>query len=233
MEVSMTTYETGRYDMFKRICRFGEAHRELFSEASDARKTFGLVAKYVNDLDALARARRDAVEHTWRQRAEARQALTARLRVLARVACDESRRVPGADAHFPFPSRRWDAALLQTGKLFVSECANARDMFRRYGMPDTFVADLQTLVDAFEDCTHRGWHRRTTIVVARLGTARALAGGLDAVRSLDVIVGNTLAHEPTLVAVWRDIRRNESRRKTRGTAALTPEGRNSQSSLVA
>jgi hypothetical protein len=78
----------------------------------------------------------------------------------------------------------------------------------------TVVADLQALVDAFEDSTGRGWHRRTTIVVARFGTERALARGLDAVRTLDVIVGNTLAHEPTVMAVWRDIRRNDSRRQT-------------------
>ena len=216
----MTAYETGRYDMFKRICRFGEAHREFFSQASDARKTFGLIAKYVEDLDALARARRDAMEHNWRRKAEARKALRARLRLLARIAHDEDRRVAGADALFPFPSRRSDRGLLTTGRLFVIECANAREMFLRYGMPETFVADLQTLVDAFEDSTSRGWHRRTTIVVARQGTERALTRGLDAVQTLDVIVGNTLAHEPALLAVWRDIRRNDSRRKTR--AATTP-----------
>jgi hypothetical protein len=219
MEVSMTAYETGRYGMFKRVCRFGEEHREFFPEASDARKTFAQVAKYVEDLDALARARRDALEHGWRRKAEARRALRARLRVLARIAYDEGLRVPGADALFPFPSRRSDGTLLHTGKLFVSECTNAREMFLRYGMPETFVADLQALVDAFDDSTHRGWHRRTTIVVARCGTERALARGLDAVRTLDVIVGNTLAHEPTLMAVWRDIRRNDSRRKTQGPAA--------------
>jgi hypothetical protein len=216
MEASMTAYETGRYDMFKRICRFGEAHRQFFPEASDARKTFALVAKCVDELDALVRAKRDATEHNWRRKAEARKALTARLRVLARIAYDESQRIPGADALFPFP-RRSDNALLNTGRLFVIKCANARDMFLRYGMPETFVADLQTLVDAFEDSTQRGWHRRTTIVVTRLGTEKALARGLDAVRTLDVIVWNTLAHEVTLIAVWRDIRRNDSRRETRAT----------------
>ena len=121
----MTPYETGRYGMFKRVCRFGEVHREFFPEVSDARKTFAQVAKHVEDLDALARARQDAMEHGWRRKAEARRALRARLRVLARIAYDEGLRVPGADALFPFPSRRSDGTLLHTGKLFVSACTNA------------------------------------------------------------------------------------------------------------
>ena len=217
MEGSMTAYETGRYEMFQRIVRFGREHRQFFPESSDARKTFALVANYVDELDALATARRDAVEHTWRRKAAARKALTARLRVLARIAHDESRRVAGADALFPLPSHPSDGTLLHTGKLFLRECAKARDLFLRYGLPETFVADLQNLVDAFEDSTQRGWHRRTTIVVARLGTVRALDRGLDAVRTLDVIVANALVREPTLLAVWRDIRRNESRGKAGST----------------
>jgi hypothetical protein len=221
MEDRMTAYETGRYEMFKRVCRFGDANRQFFPDGSDARKTFALVGRHVSDLDGYARGKEDALKHGWRRKAEARKALTTRLRALARIAFDEGRRTPGADARFPFPTRGRDRALLTTGQLFVRECENARDMFLRYGMPETFVADLRTLVDAFEDTTNRGWQRRTTIVVTRQGTARALAHGLDAVRTLDVIVGNALAHEPTLMAVWRDIRRNDSRRQTRAQAART------------
>src|SRR5262245_16228214 len=196
---AMTAYETGRYDMFKRVLRFGHEHRTLFPDASDARKTFTLLAAKVDQLDSLANAKLDAMQHSWRRKAEARTALTARLRVLARIAYDESRRVPSADACFPMPSHPSDAALWQTGNLFVHECAKAKDMFLRYGVPDTFVDDLKTLVEAFEDTTSRGWHRRTTIVVTRLGIPRVLAEGLDVVRTLDVIVGNALAHEATLL----------------------------------
>jgi len=199
--------------MFKRVLRFGHEHRELFPDASDARKTFALLARHVDKIDALASAKRDALQHRWQRKAEARKALTARLRVLARIAYDESRRVPSADACFPMPAHPSDAKLCHTGKLFVHECAKARGMFLRYGMPDTFVDDLKTLVDAFEDTMSRGWHRRTTIVVTRLGIPRVLREGLDVVRTLDVIVGNALAHEPMLIAVWQDIRRNDSRRK--------------------
>ena len=217
----MTAYESGRYEMFKRVCRFGQENAQFFSEASDARKTFALVAKCVETVDRFAGDRRDALEHGWRRKAAARKALTARLRVLARIAYDESRRVPGADAMFPLPSHPSDSLLLQTGNLFIQECAKASTMFLRYGMPDTFVADLKTLVETFEDCTHGGWHRRTTIFVTRMGTATELEHGLDAVRTLDVIVGNTLANEPTLMALWRDIRRNDSRRRNVSTTAAS------------
>src|SRR5262245_34281353 len=103
-EVTMTAYETGRYEMFKRVCRFGQENAKFFSEASDARKTFALLAKCVETVDAFAGDRRDALEHGWRRKAEARKALTARLRVLARIAYDEGRRVPDADAMFPLHS---------------------------------------------------------------------------------------------------------------------------------
>ena len=55
------------------------------------------------------------------------------------------------------------------------------------------------------------------IFVTHHGTSRALAQRLDADRTLDVIVANALAQEPTLLAVWRDIRRNDSRRNPRAT----------------
>lgn len=63
--------------------------------------------------------------------------------------------------------------------------------------------------------------RRTAIVVTRFGTATALARGLDAVRTLDVIVGNMLADEPALMAVWRDVQRNDSRRKQSALSVST------------
>ena len=94
----MTAYESGRYEMFKRVCRFGQEHAHFFSEASDARKTFALVARCIEKVDGFGSDRRDALEHGWRRKAEARKTLTARLRVLARIAYDEARRVPGADA---------------------------------------------------------------------------------------------------------------------------------------
>jgi len=161
------------------------------------------------------------VEHGWRRKAEARKALTARLRVLARIAYDESRRVPDADAHFPLPPHPSTHCFCRRANLFVLECPKAKDMFLRYGISVTFVAELKTLVGAFEDCTHGGWHRRTTIFVTREGTATELARGLDAVRTLDVIVRNALAHQPTLMALWREIRRNDSRRKAPATSTAS------------
>ena len=56
-----------------------------------------------------------------------------------------------------------------------------------------------------------------TIVLTRKSTTMAFERGLDAVQTLDVIVGTALANEPALLAVWRDIRRNDSRRKTAAT----------------
>lgn len=215
----MTAFETGRYDMFKRVCTFGETHRGDFAEGSDATKTFALVAKAIADIDGFGSAKRDVRQHGWRKRNEARKALAGRLKELANVAKDEGRRVPGADERFPLPRKRWDLALLQHGRLFVEECANARGMFLRFGMPETFVDDLKALVQAFERSMHQGSDRKTTIFVARCGIGLSFAQGFEAVRTLDVIVNNSLRQEPTLLALWKDIRRNDSRRKSKSTLA--------------
>lgn len=215
----MTAFETGRYDMFKRVCTFGETHRGYFAEGSDARKTFALVAKAIAEIDRFGSAKRDVRQHGWRKRTEARKALASRLRELANVAKDESRRVPDADAMFPLPRNRWDIALQQAGRLFVQECAKAPGMFLRFGMPATFVDDLKVLLEAFERSMHQGWDRRATIFVARRGIEASFAEGFEAVRTLDVIVSNSLRLEPTLLALWKDIRRNDSRRKNKSILA--------------
>jgi hypothetical protein len=61
---------------------------------------------------------------------------------------------------------------------------------------------LEAEVQAFERALEQHEARRSDRTSARAGMAAAMASGLAAVRTLDVIVGNTLRGDPRVMAVW-------------------------------
>lgn len=219
----MTTYETGRYEMFKRIVKFRDAHVQLFPERSDAHRAFAVVAKAVAQIDDHTSRKRNAKLHGWRQQRLAREALRTNVDALAKAAADEARRVPGADARFPPPKGRSDMSLILCGRLFVDECERARPMFLRLGFADSFAADLSERLEAFEATRKRSRDKRTTVAIAREATQRAFEEGFAGARTLDLIVANTVGRESPILALWKDIRRNDSRRKTRVTTNSAAE----------
>jgi hypothetical protein len=93
------------------------------------------------------------------------------------------------------------------------------ERFMPLGVPRTIVADLQALVNRFDEAD-RTWRTgqagRTT---AQDGINEAIKAGLDAMRTLDVIVPNTADDDPVLDASWRRARRTG--RKVR-TSPLKP-----------
>jgi hypothetical protein len=54
-ERSMTNYESGRYEMFKRMRNFGIAHRDRFSAASYAAKALALVSTAIGERQIMRR----------------------------------------------------------------------------------------------------------------------------------------------------------------------------------
>jgi hypothetical protein len=103
--------------------------------------------------------------------------------------------------------------LLAAAHAFIQESQQRADSFVALGLPATFVTDLSALVARYEQTIRGRRDGKSRRDGAQAGIRTAVAKGMDAVRTLDVIVGNTLKHDPVLRAVWKSDRRVNPTRK--------------------
>ena len=112
--------------------------------------------------------------------------------------------------------------MLTTARKFARDAEPFSSQFVAHGMPATFVADLNALVDSFERALRDRGLGREARRAARASTKAALSSGLAAVRSLDAIVTNHLRDDAVTRTVWERDRRIVYPERAKGTDA-TPE----------
>jgi hypothetical protein len=90
-------------------------------------------------------------------------------------------------------------------------------------MPATFIADLNGLVDRFEQAIQARQAGKDRQTAARANIEAALASGFVALHKLDAIITNHLVGDAVTMAVWRGDRRVDYRSRKRSSgAASTP-----------
>lgn len=223
----MRAIEVRRWQMFERVKEFGEAHRELFPESTVGGQAFATVATTAARLNGHAVSRMSALREGRRARTTAREALVVRLQIMARTA----RVIAVADAasshfdRFRLPARPTDHSILMTGRLFARDAAPCAAQFTAYGMPATFLADLNERIEAFEQAIRAHDARRRGRAATRVGIASALSSGFAAVRTLDIIVANQLQGDRVMLDAWERVRRvgypQRKRQPGRGSSGIT------------
>jgi hypothetical protein len=219
----MTREQRLRYEMLLRVRDFGSAHRARFPESSTAGKGFAAVAGAVAAIEGHAMDGLVTAEEGRKARDAAREVLVERLTAIARTARVIARDLPGADDVFKVPEQRSDTALLTTARAFIREGEAVKARFVPLGMSDRFLTDLQAVVETFEEAIHGRRAGRSGLAVARAGLKTALAQGLDAVRTLDVVVANTLQDDLAVLTAWKRGRRMTSKAKGAPGVKTTPE----------
>jgi hypothetical protein len=165
------------------------------------------VAQATAQVDAHVLAKALAAKDGRMARTAARVALRARMKAVARTARDIARTTPGIENKIRMETRLSDVALLDAARRFVSEAATMPDRFVTLGLPATFVEDLRNAADAFEGTMADRRTGRSTVAASQAGITAALKSGVDAALTLDVIVANTVGHDPVLMAAWERDRR--------------------------
>lgn len=215
----MTTLTTRRYAMFARVRDFGEAHRDLFPESSEGGQAFATVAAAVAKLGTNARSKLSSTRDGRQAKVAAREALLDRLDAIVRTARAIAEKTPGFDDPFHLPRKQDDESLLLACPLFIDEAEAKKERFVRHGLSETFVADLNALVDQFGQAVRLVDAAKQRTKVARTGIVAAQLAGLAAIRQLDVIVVNQLEHDPDALAHWEEARRIEYSNRRRSAAA--------------
>jgi hypothetical protein len=211
----MDARERRQFEMLLRVDDFGATYRHLFA-APRAPQTFAEVAaavaalkeNAVTKLSASAAARADRT-------AEARVALVhllSRVSQLARVLRAEGQELPP----FPPPASKSDQALLIAGRHFAQQAKTADTEFAEHGMGSAVIeATTMAFAAALRD---RGTSRADRIA-ARTRIQVLVSSALKAVRRLDLMVQNELAHDNVVQATWKQARHVESARRTGDSTA--------------
>jgi hypothetical protein len=157
-----------------------------------------------------------------KRRCDARKALLAVMVRVARTARVVALTEPGTDAIFRVPVRQSDATLLAAARTFLHEGEARSRQFVSLGLPKTFTTELGDAVAAVEAAIHDQRAHDTARKAARARFDAAMVDAMHAVRTLDVVVSNTVQH-PADLHHWAVQRRIRARRRAKKTqTAGTP-----------
>jgi len=222
----MNAIERRQYEMLVRVRDFGDSYGHLFPTSSVAQENFAAVAAAIKELDAQDVTHMAASVDARAHRKEvARQALLARLQAISQTARLLPRDAPALEQQFEVPTPATDQTLLTAGRKFARDAQSFDSHFVAHGMPATFLADLNALVDGFERALRDRGLGREARRAARAATRAALANGLAAVRSITAIVTNHLRDDAVTRTIWERERRivyPERTKRTDATPKPTP-----------
>ena len=215
----MNAKETRQYEMLLRVQDFGNTHRESFAGSSVAQQAFAAVGRAIDDLTTTDMRKMSAsISARAGRKAEAREALTdvlLKVSQLVKVLRARGQTTPP----FEFPETRSDQALLTAGRQFARDAAALEAEFTGHGMAPTHIAGVTA---GFEIAARDRGMSRADHTAARTRIQELLSSALLEVRRLDLIIGNELAGDKVIQAVWRQARRIENPRKPRTTSAPEP-----------
>lgn len=225
----MTRHERVRYEMLLRIRDFGTAHRELFPESLSGQRAFADVGRAIEQIEAHSTARLTAGRESRRSKAARRAAMLDRMRAIARTS-KGVRTAAGTALALPMPVRKADVAVLTAARSFLSEAEAHHDQFISLGLPPTCSSELREAADAFDAALADRRAGRSTTAAAQAGIRAALTLGAKAARTLDIVVVNTVGHDPVLIAAWR---RDRTIVEGKGQGGATPGSGDAAPAIVA
>jgi hypothetical protein len=208
-EIVMKTVDIRRHTMLVRVRDFGAMHRDLFPAAGTAGQLFTAISRAVDQLNAHFTTQaigQGAVRESAKAKAAARDALRRVLETITQTARALAVDTPGLGGKFRLPSARNDHELVTAARTFAQDAKPLKARFRAYGLPRTFLADLQAALDGFNRATQDCFVARETRAGARASIGTAIGAVLVILSRLDAVVLNTLRDEPGLLAVWTSAR---------------------------
>jgi hypothetical protein len=218
----MTDRQLRQYQMLLRLRDFGTAHANRFAEGTLAAEAFGSIDNALTQLNTYAMDRLGVRRQSAKARSAARAALVNMMEAISRTARGLQDEEPGFPNTFLMPERRSAQTLLTAARLFARDVEPFADRFVKHAFGDTFPENFNSLLRAYEQAVHGREAGKGLSAAARANIEAALAAGLAAARRLDIIVGNTMGHDPVVVAEWERNRRVGYRRTQTSAAPAIP-----------
>jgi len=195
--------------MLERVRAFGTTHRDLFLPQSGAGRMFAVVADVLESLrrhDVAAMEGRSSERAGVESKAAARIALRRRLSGISRTARVAAFDKPGFDKRFRVRLDCSDERLLANARTFVEAAGPRARTFIDHDMPSSFLSQLRTEIDTFEETIRARQQSRGRRAAARAGITTEIRRGLRAAKRLTAMVPNTV-QDPAILAAWKAARR--------------------------
>jgi hypothetical protein len=204
------------------VHNFATAEAALFPPATIAGQMFTEISSGMALLDANVAAQ-VAGDNTARegteQKALAQEELLDLLMMFRRTARSMDDQIPGVHAKFRVPPKLSAAELLGVAETFATEALPLKTEFIAYGMPATFLEDLNEQIAELREALTIQTAGTRTRVTSTASIDEILTKAFTALRRVDPIVRNILRDQPAKLAAWesaRHLERAPRRKKTSG-----------------
>ncbi len=194
-----------RYDMFIRVDEFGNINAADFPSRSIGGAQFAVIADVIAQIQTLIgdqiASRGDARFH-FATKATMRENLRGELSDINETAHSMVYQFAGIDLKFRMPRAGNDANMLAAARAFYQNSEEYEPQMIQYGLPETFRADLQTAITAFEQSLNAPGGAMDSQVAATADIGEAVRRGMQAVRILDGVVRNKYRGSTGKLAAW-------------------------------
>ena len=195
-----------------RVHDFATAEAAFFPPTSVGGQLFGEIGSALVQLDthvsAQAGGDNTAREGT-EQKALAQEELLDLMMMIRATARSLDHEHPGLHAKFRIPPDLSATELLGLAEHFATEATPFKTNFIAYGLPETFLEDLNEQIAELREALADQTAGTRTRVTATAGINETLDKGFTALRRVDPIVRNVFRDDPAKLAAWASARHLE------------------------
>ena len=195
-----------------RVHDFATAEAAFFPPASVGGQLFAEIGSALTELDTHVSAQvgggNTAREGT-EQKALAQEELLDLITMIRRTARSLDHDHPGLLAKFRLPPNLPTTELLGVAEHFATEAIHFKTNFIAYGLPETFLEDLNEQIDELRDALADQNAGTRTRVTATAGIRETIDDAFIKLRRVDPIVRNVFRDDPTKLAAWASARHLE------------------------
>jgi hypothetical protein len=202
------------------VSEFATAEAAFFPPASVGGQLFAVISSALAQVDTHVSAQvgggNTAREGT-EQKALAQEELLDLMMMIRRTSRSMDHEHPGLHAKFRIPPNLSATELLGVAEHFATEAAPFKTDFIAYGLPETFLEDLDEQIADVREALDDQTAGTRTRVTATAGIRETLDTGFTALRRVDPVVQNVFRDQPAKLAAWSSARHLErAPRRKRG-----------------
>jgi hypothetical protein len=209
--------------MFIRLREFAVAEAATFPATTVAGRAFAEIGTAITEFETEAAHQAGAggaLRGGTANKADAREDLEDMLVMMRRTARAMAQTVSGLREKFRVPRNATDVEILATAETFVTDATPLKNDFIEYGLPATFLEDLNVLMADLREAMDQQAAGRRQQVTSTASLSDILSRAYLALKRVDPIVRNTFRNQPNKLAAWESARHVERapRRSTQGSA---------------
>ncbi|MFN0121203.1 MAG: hypothetical protein ACKV2V_11950 [Blastocatellia bacterium] len=199
-----------RFVMLKRVHDFGAKYQGDFAPGSHALELFAELNEVIGQIlknDTTQSTERKLAKQSTASRTQARNRLREMMQLMHNTARGMALRRRETEIRFEMPPKGNDAALLTAAHSFHAMARLLADEFIQREMSADFLAELASLITAFENTTTTRNESRTSHIVANNDIGEDIAEGMRVVGQIDPVIRNRYKGNKQMLLIWQVVSR--------------------------